>query len=602
MSTTENVSVIEEKKTEENNNGNKDNPDFKGFATSYISSIFFTISIGVFVIGTIGLYTTKIAQSNILPDDVSLAPFTEIDRVVKELSIDINVIKPSIMAEAKDCFSQKALFLSQEYLDSFNKSFLCNLKQYADPNSGMFSNAPLFFSNVCDNLVAKNFLAINNIFYYLSFLPEPLIMLVYAMFGIFIWIGLYFFNLCISIFYHFINIPQLFRTASESNAKLWESSEKISFLRFTKLVLFFFLWAPIGVMSSFLMPFFFTIYGLISPLFATYNIKQTNNNVGSKKTFNIFDFIKDTFYYKKHFFFILATLSLVSNGTKYLGSNAIVGIAIAIVFSYFMGLYNNDMPNIGINGFTPKIRETAKQATVKNIKTNLVKVCSKIPVEIEDVSKIITGTFRDLTKPKTYGGDNVEAGNLANNLNEEPKQPKVNISEIELTPYKHKITNNDDNNSDNDSDNDNDNVIDNVIDNDAPGLIKTQHINQNLPNVATPMETNATQMEPNSTPMDTNDTAIDTNSTPMEPIEPIEPIDANSTPMKTNATPMDTNVTPMDTNATPMDTNDTPMEPINGNNANEKLNLNEVLTPSYKINQYGGKKVKMKTRKSYSRI
>ena len=238
MATTEDTSAIDEKKTE--NTGT--DPDFKGFASNYLFSIIFTIGVVVFIIGGLGLYTTKVAQANILPDNIELAPYTIIDRVVKDIPIDINVMRPTFWSENTDTFSQKALFDSQGYLDSFQNSFLCSLKQKADPKDG--ANAALFFSRVYDNLVAKNLLAINTIFFYLSYLPESVIMFLYGLFGIFIWIGLYFFNMCISIFYHFVNIPELFRETNEDTKK-WESDGNISYLRFFKFLLFSFIWIPV---------------------------------------------------------------------------------------------------------------------------------------------------------------------------------------------------------------------------------------------------------------------------------------------------------------------------------------------------------------------
>ena len=231
MSTTEDTSTIDEKKTEDTDV----TPDFKGFITNYISSIVFTIGIAIFLIGGLGLYTTKVAQSNILPDNIELAPYTVFDRVVKEMPIDMNIMRPTFWSESKDTVSQKAIFNSVEYLDSFSDGFLCYIKKNANPTTGLLANAPLFFSRVYDNLIAKNFLAINSVFFYLSFLPETAIMFLYGIFGIFIWMGLYFFNLCISIFYHFINIPELFRNADETDTSKWESAEQISFVRFANV-------------------------------------------------------------------------------------------------------------------------------------------------------------------------------------------------------------------------------------------------------------------------------------------------------------------------------------------------------------------------------
>jgi hypothetical protein len=399
---TEDTSTIDEKKAKKSGTSTT-SLDFKGFISNYLSSIIFTIGISIFIFGTLGLYTTKVAQANILPDNIELAPYTIIDRVVKEIPIDINIMRTSFFSENKDTLSQKAVFNSQEYLDSFNRSFLCSLKKSAEPSSGLFANAPLFFSNVYDNLIAKNFLVINTIFFYLSYLPESIIMLLYGIFGIFIWIGLYFFNVCISIFYHIVNIPQLFRSTSAENDKQWETIENTSFLRFVKLILFFFIWIPVGILSAFIVPSFFTLYCLISPLYTTYKIKQTN------KIFNIIDFIKDTFVYKKFFFFVLATLSLFSNGIKHLGNNAIVGIIVAVIFAYFMGLYTNEMPESGADGFTLKIKQTMKQASLydNDLKNaQLVEICQQIPVDDKKMNEIIQyGKFRKLTKPTIIGGE-----------------------------------------------------------------------------------------------------------------------------------------------------------------------------------------------------
>ena len=152
MSTTEDTSTIDEKKGEDTESSTK----FKDFISNYLSSIIFTIGIGIFVIGSLGLYTTKVAQANILPDNIELAPYTVIDRIVKDIPIDINIMRPSYLSETKDILSQKAIFNSQEYLYSFNKSFLCSLKKNAEnPNGGLASNASLYFSSVYDNIVAK---------------------------------------------------------------------------------------------------------------------------------------------------------------------------------------------------------------------------------------------------------------------------------------------------------------------------------------------------------------------------------------------------------------------------------------------------------------
>jgi hypothetical protein len=326
-------------------------------------------------------------------------------------------MRPFPWSENKETLSQKAVFLSQEYLDSFNGSFLCYLKKNATPDSGIFANATLFFSHVYENVVAKNFFVINQFFFYLSYLPEFAIMLFYGMFGIIIWFVLWFITTCFSIAYHVIHIPELFRTNDPNNEGMWESKDDISFLRIMKLLLFFFLWIPVGLFSVFVSPFFLSLYTILAPLFAKYEIKQQG-----PQTHGIKDFIKDTFAYKKMFFFILATLSLVSNGIKYLGQNALIGIAVAILFAYIMGLYSNEIPETGANGFSFKIRQNMKQAPimVNNDKPQLVKVCKPIPINDQKVRELeAKGDFRPLSKPKHVGLNGGEGDESEGNQDEE---------------------------------------------------------------------------------------------------------------------------------------------------------------------------------------
>ena len=411
MSTTENTSAIDEKKTQDSGSSAQ-TYDFKGFLSNYASSIVFTIGISIFIIGGLGLYTSKVAQANILPDNIDLAPYTIFDRVVKDIPIDINVMRPSFFSENKDTISQKVVFNSQEYLDSFKNSiFLCKLKNSAQPNSSMFSNGPLYFSKVYDSIIANNFGVINTIFLYLSYLPESVIMLLYGLFGIFIWLGMYFLNNCISIFYHIVNIPELFRTESYEKKGFWEASESISFFRIMKLLFFFWFWFAISIISTFTVPIFTTLYGLISPLYATYSIPKTNEKRG------VYDFIKDTFVYKKLFFFILATLSLISNGITYLGPNSLVGIAVAIIFAYFMGLYTQDLPETNTDGFTAKIRQNIKQASVEEINLNkpqLVNLCTQVPIADDKIESLIKkGVFRKLSTNNSQKGSSSE--NISDN-------------------------------------------------------------------------------------------------------------------------------------------------------------------------------------------
>jgi hypothetical protein len=344
---TEDTNTIDDKK----NNTNSETKQNKviPFLIYYLGVTIGTIIISVFVIGSLGLYTTKVAQSHILPDNSALAPFSDINRIIKDVPIDINVVKPwhdFFSFNNENTISQKINFNSQEYLASFKDSFLCTLKSKAKPDSGIFSNTALYYSKVYDEIIAINFKIINTFFYYLSYLPESVIMLIYGSIAL----PLFFIFLSVSylwtFFYHIINIPQFFRAASESNEKKWEPTNKISFFR---IIPFIFLWVNClgALISSSISPIFFTLYAFIAPLTAS---GKVNN-----KNYNVLNLILDSFSYKSKFFLDLATIGLLINAFNFFTLDIALAILPAIIILYIIGEYKVENPEVNTNGFTKSI-------------------------------------------------------------------------------------------------------------------------------------------------------------------------------------------------------------------------------------------------------
>lgn len=375
MSTTE-TNTIDEKKQDTTNKS----INLKGFFVSYITSVIFTIGVIVFIIGTLGLYTTKVAQANILPDNINFAPFTDTERVVKDIPIDINIIHKSLFSD--EAYSQKAFFNSREYLNSFKNSLLCTLFKKSSPDSGFFANFTLFLSKVLSDIYTLNSSIITKVFGYLSYLPESVIMILYGFFGLFLWLSLYFINFCLSIFYHITNIPQLFKKSGDNGE--WQADNEVSF-SITKFLLFWFLWLPIGFVSSLVVPIYTTLVSLLSPLYAKYSLQQ-NGNYSETKMNSVFDFIISTLYFKKTLFFILSTISLASNANSYLGPGSLIGVLIAIIVGYFMGLYTvpsyeEDQINMISKGLANKEPVLAKVS--KGPKINICKTIKEKRVNSE---------------------------------------------------------------------------------------------------------------------------------------------------------------------------------------------------------------------------
>ena len=122
------------------------------------------------------------------------------------------------------------------------------------------------------------------------------------------------------------------------------------------------------------MPIVTTVYALIAPLYATYKISSNGESRG------IFDFIKDTFIYKRLLFFMLCSASLVSNGVTYLGPIYLIGIVIAILYAYYMGLYKIDLPEANVNGFTANISKIKQAFVVKEMVVKQNNLCPEIPI------------------------------------------------------------------------------------------------------------------------------------------------------------------------------------------------------------------------------
>jgi len=373
---TEDTNTIDDKK----NNTNSETKQNKviPFLIYYLVVTIGTIIIFVFIIGSFGLYTTKVAQSNILPDNSSLAPFTDINRIIKDLPIDINVIKPwhdFFSFNSENTISQKINFDSQEYLASFKDSFLCALKLKAKPESGVFANTALYYSKVFDSIIATNFQIINIIFYYLSYFPESVIMLIYGLIAIPLFFIFFSVSYLWTFFYHIINIPQFFRAASENNEKKWEPTNKISFLRIIPLVL-------LGIncfgalISALLTPFLLTLYSFITPLAVG---GKVNN-----KNYNVLNLILDSFSYKSKFFLDLASIGLLFNAFNFFTIDIALAIIPALIILYIIGEYRIENPEVNTNGFTKSvgINQTKVTFNKNDVNSNAVpfNVCA-IPEE-----------------------------------------------------------------------------------------------------------------------------------------------------------------------------------------------------------------------------
>jgi len=448
---------VEDKKDEDSGENVTKQIDLKGFIVAYLSTIigiFF-----VFLMGGIGLYTTKVVQSNILPDSSQLPPFKDTgkDTNGKDIDIDLDldiklvdmhIIRPTFFADYNECYSQKCLFNAPDFYNSFKTNFItCGMKQNAVYGKSS-ANLCLYLSDVYPSIVAMNFYIIKILFNVIGFIPEELIMVLFTFCFFYYLMFLYFANLAIGIFFHITKFSKCFEKiepkdenvtgGGKENTKLTTEGlgkglgdvdtkmahvtgnidnvnnpigksaaqaelaasltndlkkDPKGFLKNVALegaqltfwgrislliwkVVLFFTYFMAACISTFVMPIYFTAYSFFIPLTVTFKqlkasdfespnakIKVTNDSKQSGGLFNLFSskskvkkekekkpeyfgfykFFMDSFRYKKVFFMILATITLIQSSVSYLGYASLICVAIAVGYAYYKKLYHIDL-------------------------------------------------------------------------------------------------------------------------------------------------------------------------------------------------------------------------------------------------------------------
>jgi len=357
MSSAENKPDLVEEKKEQIKGMTSEFGKYKEFFTNLTNNVIFKLVVRTIILGTMGLYVAKVAQSNILPDDVDLSPFTDIKRNVSQIPIDINIIKErtfwgvGIWDKPINVYSEKIEFDNDAFLKSFNGSLLCFLKKNANPQN-FFGNLCLYFSKVLSETTSNSFWLTNRIFNVYNYLPEWIIMLVSGFYPS-IFFGIFFiFNLLGGIIPHLKNLTQFFRKPNWSGND-WEDEGKIHFLRPFKWLIFWFLWFWISLNSMIIMPIYLTFYNFIAPLTAKYKTQ----GVTKEKHFGTF--LLDNIFYKGSFLFTLFSYYLGINAYKYLPKMYSIALIITLSFifiykSLFFGSTNTEGTNLTAGLANPK--------------------------------------------------------------------------------------------------------------------------------------------------------------------------------------------------------------------------------------------------------
>jgi hypothetical protein len=373
---------IESKKKEQANEVKT--TDWKQFAIKFSKSFLVTICLGVVVFGACGLYTAKVAESNILPSDVDFAPYTNINYTVDPpASIFMNIIKIrpwkgfNFWNDPISVHSQEAMFEKEDFTNSWLFKFLCFLDTYANSNEPnapkTFSNLSHFMHSILKTNLANSFGIVNTIYSLLYKLPEWIVLLFYFTVFPFIGIFLLFYNGIRALITHLGNTTAAFSEFRDKQK--WEDialfDNDRGWLNFFWVIIVFIFYVIISFNLVFFMSCFTTIYSLFTPLSREYKLNK------SEETYGFGTFLRDTFVYKKSFILFLTAYTLLDSVNTYLNnSNYIVGCIIAIlILAFGFNIFNptdptdNDVTQID---FTGKLDEISRNNMSKQVPTDTI--------------------------------------------------------------------------------------------------------------------------------------------------------------------------------------------------------------------------------------
>lgn len=344
----EEADAINNKKNGKNSDTGK--PDYSGFFSGIISRVI-TIFLVVGIVGSIGLYTCKVAQANVLPDSMDFIPFGKKEKSVEEIPININIVKQYgmyglgwLLGEAPKVSSTKIDFDINQVNKSYAEGLIGVLNALKnDPEKSSYFG--LYLRDVILNTIANNNLFINKLFGALNqYLPESVILILTPFIYSFLFIVVYLVNVGLCFFYQIKYWEDFFMDKGTKNNNVsWY--KPFTYLRPVRGFAFFLYCLFLFFPFMFILPFIVMIYTYLSPILISGKTERTNQDFG------FFDFVKNVFLYKNQFFLFLMTLVLVSQTATSLGTNALIGCIVGIllvvfVFHLFGSTNVDDDPNL----------------------------------------------------------------------------------------------------------------------------------------------------------------------------------------------------------------------------------------------------------------
>ena len=361
-----------------------EDPNFKKFFANF--GVTTGIVIGLVVIGSIGLYMSKIAISGILPINPLFKPYTcddNIDKVTSEF-IEMNIVREfglkglgwMIGQSPISAYSQQATFDEKSFEKTFKGGYIKSLFDATqNPNKEdkdwKPTNISLWRSDVLNQMVSSSFNIIQTVFGSAGSLNESVALFLFGLFGAASLPFLMLFNLGNSFWKHFTSLAKVnfslskgleflkLKTREENGEKDFDppppgllsilgivKQKKPDDITFWEKLKFGLKWivTTIGLTFYFLVsmmlfsPVFITFYTFFKPLLAKYRVKLNDTYSGDKgsgksESKGVFSFILDSFAYKRSYIIFLSILNLFMQTNTYLGLYYFIAVIIAVIFA-----------------------------------------------------------------------------------------------------------------------------------------------------------------------------------------------------------------------------------------------------------------------------
>ena len=291
------------------------------------TSSMFWLSGGILIISSITLYTTLLAETNMLG-------FTKKADKIKNIVETHNVKNygPGFLPKYQGSDKTPIRFNQDDVIDTLTDNTFMNLL-----NDSTF---PLihFLKLVLTSMISNNWTIISTIFGAAYKLPESLVMIFFMYVTPFIWFIMFFINILMAFIYHIIHFKQFFTTYDVDSKPPTFTQTFASFTNwFIYFIYIIFLMVPLVVIG---LPLISMVYSIITPLLIPC---ETDHN---SKSYDFSKFLYDMIVYKRQVIMLLISFTLLNVIYTNIGTTAAMSCFGAILFLMtFTKLYSPYIPD-----------------------------------------------------------------------------------------------------------------------------------------------------------------------------------------------------------------------------------------------------------------